>query len=137
MIIDSRLEFSDAQALTASAASTSVVNLGSDRDVGVGEPLWVVYSLDAAATNADADETYSLAIQTDSVENFATPTTLTTHTIAAGTAAGYINAINLPMANEQYLRLYYTLGGTTPTVTISAHLSSQHPPIMRQYDDSI
>ena len=31
--------------------------------------------------------------------------------------------IPLPNTNERYIRLNYTLGGTTPTVTLSAHLA--------------
>ncbi len=40
MYIDSRLEFSDAQALTATAASSSVVDLGADRKLASGQTLF-------------------------------------------------------------------------------------------------
>ncbi|WP_406568642.1 Bbp16 family capsid cement protein, partial [Burkholderia cenocepacia] len=45
MYIDSLLEFSRAQALSASGASTNIIDLGSDRDIGPGRPLWVVVAV--------------------------------------------------------------------------------------------
>jgi len=45
-------------------------------------------------------------------------------TIPAGSAAGSRFFINVPpnTSFERYSRLNYTLGGTTPTVTVTAHL---------------
>ena len=42
MYTDAQNLFSDAQALTVTADSTNVIDLGVDRNVGQGEPLAVV-----------------------------------------------------------------------------------------------
>jgi hypothetical protein len=124
MILDSFLQFSAAQALTATAASTSYIDLGVDRNVGVGTPLSVVITLDVAADATDGNETYSAALQTDSSSAFGSAVTLGTATITRGDAAGTKYIIPLPADSkaDRYLRLNYTLGGTTPTVTLTAEL---------------
>ena len=42
MLIDSRLEFSDAQAVTTTADSTNVIDLEVERQIGKGQPLFLV-----------------------------------------------------------------------------------------------
>jgi len=135
MYVDNTLEVSDAQALTASAASTDVVDLGSDRDIGQGKTIYLVVTVDVAADGTTADETYTVAIQTDDNSGFSSATTLTTVTIPRGTAAGAMFVIPMPYGNERYLRAYYTLGGTTPTVTLSAHFTDQEPYSWQAYAD--
>lgn len=128
MILDSQLLFSDAQALTATAVSTNVIDLGADRDIGVGEPMAVVVSVDVAADFTTADETYQIDVQTGST---VTPTTVIARRIPVVTATPATNVlatgkkivIPLPHDNERYLRLNYTLGGTTPTLTVTSWLS--------------
>ena len=122
MYIDGQLLFSDAQALTSTGASTNVIDLSIDRNIGVGESMAVVVQLDVAADDANSDETYSVAVQTDTVENFASPTELGTITITRGDAAGtrYTFLIPKDTTPERYLRLNYTLGGTTPSVTVTS-----------------
>ncbi len=137
MYIDSLLEFSDAQALTATGASTNVVDLGSDRDIGVGCPLWVVITLGAAADGTTGDETYTVALQTDDNSSFSSATDIASVSIPRGSAAGSQFVIGVPYANERYLRLNYTLGGTTPSVTVSAHLTGQLPRKWQAYPDAI
>ncbi len=124
MILDSQHLFSDAQALTASAASTNIIDLGSDRNIGVGEEMAVVLQLTVAADDADGDETYSAAIQTDDNSGFSSAATLGTLTITRGDAAGSRYVFMLPKDSsvEQYLRVNYTLGGTSPSVTLDAFL---------------
>lgn len=118
--IDSLLEFSHDQALTATAVSTNVVDLSSDRNVGRGEDLYVVVRVGVAADDANADETYVVDLQTDTVENFASPTNVMQVTIPRGSAVGTKFIMRVPNDTEQYLRLNYTLGGTTPSVTLDA-----------------
>ena len=122
-IIDVENEFSDSQALTATAVSTNVIDLSLDRDVGRGKPLAAMITVEVAADTANADETYEFQIQTDDNSGFASATTLTTIVIAgADLSAGSVHALPLSLFNEQYLRLNYVLGGTTPSVTVSASL---------------
>ena len=138
MYIDSLLEFSRAQALTASGASTNIIDLGSDRDIGPGRPLWVVVAAAGAARNTTGAETYSIALQTDDNAAFSSPTTIATVAPAAASlTAGARLVIGMPFANERYLRLNYTLGGTTPSVTLNAFLTDQDPSSWQAYPDGI
>ncbi|MCW3505653.1 Bbp16 family capsid cement protein [Burkholderia cenocepacia] len=138
MYIDSLLEFSRAQALSASGASTNIIDLGSDRDIGPGRPLWVVVAVAVAADNTTGDETYSIALQTDDNAAFSSPTTIATLAPAAASMpAGSRFVIGMPFANERYLRLNYTLGGTTPSVTLNAFLTDQDPASWQAYPDGI
>lgn len=118
MIIDYNLQFSDAQALTADAASTNVINLGADRDIGPGEEMKIAVTLDVAM--GGTSPTMAVQVQTDDNSGFSSATTvLTSRTISAG-SAGDVLTMSLPDTNEQYVRLYYDLGGTSPTATVSA-----------------
>ncbi|GAB5471749.1 MAG: phage protein [Rhodospirillales bacterium] len=132
MLIDSRLVFSDAQALTASAASTDRVDLGQDRDIGPGRTLYLVIAVQEAADATTGNETYSFALQTDSSAGFGSATTLVSRSIsAAELTAGSQHVLPMTLTNERYLRLYYTLGGTTPSVTVTAWLTDQEPQAWR------
>jgi hypothetical protein len=118
MIIDYNLQFSDAQSLTADAASTNVIDLGADRDIGPGEPMNIVVTLDAAM--GGTSPTMAVQVQTDDNAAFSSATTvLTSRTIASG-AAGDTLVLSVPDTNERYIRLYYDLGGTSPTATVTA-----------------
>lgn len=124
MLLDAENLYSDAQALTVTAASTNYIDHLSDRNLGIGEPLAVQITLDVAATDDDSDETYSFAIQTDDNSSFSSATTLGTITVTRGAAAGakYVFLIPMDTQFERYSRIYYTLGGTTPTVTVTSAL---------------
>jgi hypothetical protein len=124
--LDAQLTLSDAQALTATAASTNVIDFGSLKGVSAGEPLAVVLIVDVAADNTTGNETYSVALQTDGDEAFGSAQTLQTITLAAGSAAGTKFCLVFPPfqdLSERYYRLNYTLGGTTPTVTVTAYVT--------------
>lgn len=138
MYIDSLLEFSRSQVLTATAPSTNAIDLGSDRDIGPGRSLWVVVCVGVAADATTGDETYAVALQTDDNSAFSSPTTIASVApAAAALGAGQRVVIGMPFANERYLRLNYTLGGTTPSVTLSAFLTDQDPASWQPYPDGI
>lgn len=120
MYVDNQQLFSDAQALTASAASTNLIDLGADRDIGKGEPMALVITVDVAL--AGTTPTFQPKIQTDDNSSFSSATDLLTGQQYSALAAGAKIVIPVPETNERYLRAYYTLGGTTPTVTVTAHL---------------
>ncbi len=120
MFIDNYLLLSDAQALTATAASTNLIDIGSDLDLSKGEPLALVIEVDVAL--AGTTPTFQAAIQTDDNSGFATPTTIITGQQYSALPAGSRMVIPLPETNERYLRANYTLGGTTPTITVTAHV---------------
>lgn len=127
MYLDAQHLFSDAQALTASAASTNLVDLGGDHNVGIGEPMAVVISVDVALDGTTGDETYVFTVEADSTAAFSSAATIATKTAARGDAAGtkYVLPIPADESAEQFLRVYYTLGGTTPTGTVTAFLIPQ------------
>jgi hypothetical protein len=139
MILDKELQFSDSTALTASANS-SVVNLGAASRLFAGEPMVVVINVEVAADFTSADETYAFALQTDDNVGISSPTTLASRTIlATALTAGSIHTLAVPVESdvEQFLRLAYTLAGTTPSVTVSAHLVPQtFPDKYKTYPDN-
>ncbi len=111
MYLDSKLLFSDAQAVTAAAASTNVVDLGSARNIGVGEGLYVVVTVDTAFTDSGSNSTLTVALQGDSSDSFSPDGSQQLFIIPALAAAGakYIARISPDYAsNYRYMQLYYT-----------------------------
>jgi len=123
-ILDAQLAYSDAQALTATAASTNLVDHGIDGDFGVGVPMVCVLSLDVAADGTTGDETYTVDLEADDNSSFSSAVTVGSATITRGDAAGTKYFINVPpsASTERYSRLNFTLAGTTPTATVTARL---------------
>lgn len=128
MLTDALGTFSNQQAITASAASTSYVDLGATgtptpghttalaRDIGRGNPV----NIRIQVTETFATLTsLKVAIQTDDNSGFSSAkTVLETEAIAAATlVAGYVFNIQwIPRdTDERYLQLYYTVGGANAT----------------------
>jgi hypothetical protein len=64
MFLDSLLQFSSAQAVTAAADSTNVIDLGANRDMGVGRtPLFVGVFVTTTFTHATGTATMNVALQ--------------------------------------------------------------------------
>ena len=130
MFIDAQQQFSSAQALTATAASTNVLDLGpitpnTQRRIGTGEAMSVMLCVSTAADSTTGDETYAVTLQTDADEAFGSAATVAQWTIPASQlTAGATIGLGVPkgVAVERYIRLNYTLGGTSPSVTLSAYL---------------
>jgi hypothetical protein len=115
-ILDRQNLFSNEQAITATAASTDVIDLGTgSRDVGAGEESTVLVQV---VTTFDALTSLTIALQTSSTENFASPVQLTAATVAlADLTVGRKFSIGaIPRGTLRYLRLYYTVTGSSPTV---------------------
>lgn len=114
MILDKDNLFSDEQALTATAASENVIDLGDARDMGNGEPIELLVVVNETFDSAADGATLTIAVQTDDVEGFGSPTTVQESvTIAeADLAAGeQVFKVKLASADYQrYLRLNYTVG---------------------------
>lgn len=127
--IDSLLKFSSNQALTATATSTNVLPMSNADGFGSGEPMAVVINVIVAADATTADETYEFQLQTGTT---ATPTDVIAKVGFGGTnelaettlIAGYQVVLPIPPGTtpSTFLRLNYVLGGTTPTITVSADL---------------
>lgn len=123
MIIDKLLRFSEAQALTAAAASTNSLDMGSARNLGVGQDLYVYLIVDVALTDSGSNSTISVDLYGDSATTFTPDGQQRLFTVAAAAVAGtaYFAKISPDMAaNYRYLELYYTMNNgdlTTGTVT--------------------
>lgn len=125
MLIDSQLLFSDAQAVTADATSSNVIDLGEERNLFDGEPMAVVIIVDVAADFTTGDETYEFEIHTDDASNLGSSIELVAKAIAASAlTAGSKHIIPIPVGVElqQYLGVKYDVGGTSPSVTVTAFL---------------
>jgi len=136
MIIDRRLQVSSNQALTATAVSADTIDFGSDRDVGTGYGMWVCVAFKTAM--AGTSPTFRFEVQTDDNVAFSSPATLvTSETVSGATPAGRFIVVPFPMTNERHVRLNYVLGGTSPTVTVDAWITNQHPTSWQGYPDAI
>ena len=112
MILDKELEFSSAQVVTATAASTNVIDLGVARDVGAGERMELVVTAKTALTG-----TLATIIQGSVDEAFTSPVTIQTlpSMPAAAPAGSKVQAYLQPVETAyRYIRLQYSglTGGT-------------------------
>tara|TARA_Y100000310_G_C20593202_1_gene769173 strand:- start:847 stop:1260 length:414 start_codon:yes stop_codon:yes gene_type:complete len=119
MILDVENLYSDDQALTTTADSTNVIDLGA-AERGPGNPLRIDILVTLALTGG-TDVTIDL--ETDDNASFTSLSTIgSTQTIAAATlVAGYRFSIQfVPSAMERYSRLEYTITGTFSAGTVTA-----------------
>lgn len=122
MILDERNEFCDATALNTGAAGTYLIgdqiDLGTARDVGNGQPLYLVITVDTLPTSAGA-ATAQFKLVSDASASIATDGSASLHfetkafaisEMAAGTV---LAAVALPIegvAYERYLGILQTTG---------------------------
>lgn len=138
MYLDAQNLFSDAQAVTADAVGTNVIDLGSARSIGNGEPMAVVFVVDVAADQTTGDEDYTFDVE------YATNAAQTTgrqlvgrRIFESGTptapaqdadllVSGFKFAVAIPPTtgdeDAQYLGIRYDTAGTSPTITCTAFL---------------
>jgi hypothetical protein len=122
MILDKRNEFCDATALNTGAPGTYLIgdqiDLGTARDVGLGEPLYLVITVDTQPTSAGA-ATAQFTLASDDTANIATSGTASVHfqtkafSIAEMTAGAVLAAVALPtegVAYERFLGILQTTG---------------------------
>jgi hypothetical protein len=142
MIMDRTLLFSDGQAITATAVSTNVVDLGATgtpyggtalvRELGYGNEVEMVCTVTQSFNTLTS---LTITIETDDNAGFASATTVWTspaYTLAQlATGAKYLLPDRIPAGvNERYMRLRYTVGGSNPTLgkitagVVAAHQSA-------------
>jgi len=137
MILDKFNEFSDAQAVTATAISTNVIDLyplgnsvgtNTTRDIGTGEDIYLVVMTETAATDTSSDATLTVTLESDDNVGL---TSATTHfstgalAFAAFSPAGTVVAnVKLPAGSyERYLGVRYTVAsGPLTAGTFNAFL---------------
>lgn len=127
MIFDSTNLFSDKQAITASAASTNVIDTGArdtpkhavnaiTRDLGKGKPIDMRVQV---TTDFATLTSLTVTVETDDDEAFGSAdTVLETQAIpVASLVAGYVFPIQVvPRGTlKRYVRLNYTVGGSNAT----------------------
>jgi hypothetical protein len=124
MLLDSLLNISDPQSLTATAISEHVIDLGplggatanTIRDIGAGEQLYLHVVVSTVLDSAGEAATLTVTLESDSAVGLDSSATThwTSGSIAEATlAAGYWIAKGVPLppgAYERYLGLRYTVG---------------------------
>ena len=111
MMYDKLNTFGTDQAVTATAASTDIIDLGVVRDIGNGEPLELVILCTESAT-ASGSATVTFTFETDDNSGFSSAAVLAgTSAIgkAALTAGTEVLRVKLPLGVERYLRVNYTV----------------------------
>lgn len=119
-ILDNELTFSNAQAVTATAVSTNVVDLGVDRDIGIGEPVYLAVQVGAAFAGLT-----SLTVELQTSADNSTWSTLYNSgaiPLADLTAGAQPVRVVVPSRTERYLRVNYTVAGTGTAGTVTASL---------------
>jgi hypothetical protein len=139
MILDKQGQFSDSQALTTTGGvASNVIDLGADRSVGNGEPMAVLFNVEVAADQTTGDEDYTFDVEYASDAAQTTGRKLIGRRVfESGTpdapaedadllVVGFKFAIPIPPTalseSERYLGVRYVMAGTTPLITVSAHL---------------
>lgn len=109
MIIDKLLQVSDGQAVTASAASTDVIDFGqANPNTGMDDRSKMVITVDESADAAGA-ATVTFSVQ-DSADNATFADVAVTGAIGkASLAAGKQVVIPMPTKLRRYCRVYYTV----------------------------
>lgn len=140
MYVDKNEEFSDSQAVTATALSTNVLDLTqgvtspatlTTIDIGEGEGMELVIQVDTAATATGA-ATVTFTLESDSDTALSTSPTVHWTSAAIGKAtlvAGYeVARVKLPPGQqyERYLAVRYTVAtGPLTAGAFSAFLTKQ------------
>ncbi len=138
MYLDAQGQFSDAQAVTASAVGTNVIDLSQDRSIGNGEAMTVMFTVTVAAdqTSGDEDYTFDVEYATNAAQStgvqlvgrriFESGTPTAPAQDADLLVAGFSFFIDIPATklseSAQFLGIRYVTAGSTPTITMNAHL---------------
>ena len=157
MYIDTNLEFSDAQALTATAISANVYDtlsvaagagstgitgagttMANLTDLGQATDLYLVVIATSAAAGGDSAKTLTISLESDSTANLATSATVhfSTGAItgAAITAGARLATVKLPHGlYERYLGLRYTVSASFTAFNVDAFLTTDGAGVYRPY----
>jgi len=152
MIMDERLEFADAVSVAAGAGTAligDVIDLSSvSRDVGLGEPIFLVITTDTEIITGGAAGTIEFQLVSDAQAAIATDGSATIHartgTLVTDDAAANDNRLNaggiiyagpLPHGDyERYLGILAVIATTTVTAgKINAFLTLDPPRTLRHY----
>lgn len=119
MIIDKQMQLSNAQAVTATAASTNIIDQGAAGNAYGNELFFVTRVGTAFAGGTSID--FQLQTATDAA--FTTPIVLYDSSaipLASLTANTEVVKVKMPIGAKQYIRAYYTVVGTMTAGTVDA-----------------
>lgn len=142
MILDSQNLLSDAQAFTSSGYTTNTIDLGNvtpKNEIGTGEGLALVFTVDVAADTGSSDETYQFQLVQSANANLSSHDVLvqtdTSFITRSTLVAGYQVVLPVPpgMVSKRYLGGRLVLGGTTPSITVTGFL--QPRAMVQNYKD--
>lgn len=127
-ILDKFLQYSDKQAVTATAVSTNVVDAGATknaaigRDLGAGTPLFLFLSVSQTFTAGGA-ATLVATLQ-DSADNSSWADVASTGPLSlAQLTAGTSKWVGFPIPTRRYTRVNYTVAtGPMTAGIVSAHI---------------
>ena len=126
MMYDKLNTFGTDQAVTTTAASTDIVDLGAARDIGNGEPLELVILVTQSVTAAGA-ATVTFTLETDDNAAFSSPVVLANSGAIGKAALGAgteVLRVKVPLDAERYLRTNYTVAtGPLTAGTFTAFLA--------------
>lgn len=147
MIIDKLLEIADATALSTAGTGLALVgsqiDLSVARDIGNGEPLYLVIQVDTAVASAGA-ATVQFQLVSDAQAAIATDGSATVH-VASGAigkatlVAGYTVVLPIPMedpAFERYLGLLQNVGTAALTAGKINAFITPYPHKWKAYPDA-
>lgn len=125
MILDERNEFADAVALNTGAAGSyligDVIDLSIGRDLGGDRAVYLVVTVDTAATSGGS-ATLQINLVTDDNAGLSSPTTVVSSAavpVASLTAGKTVMAVQLPMEGTAYER-YLGIQQVTGTAAFTA-----------------
>lgn len=131
MIFSAQQIFSDDQNLTASGVSTNIIDLGPTgtvlgnsvalvRDIGKGNPIEIVIQL--TADSSGTSPTLTAVLEADDNAGFASAKEVASSvTLSDGVAGDRLSINYVPQgADERFIRINYTLAGTSPDYTVTA-----------------
>lgn len=126
MILDERTEFCDADTLTTTTGTNNegdIIDLSVARDIGNGQPVYVVFQVDTAVTSAGA-ATVAFQIVSDGTSTIATDGTQTIHYTSravpkAELVAGFTMVVPLPLEDPDYER-YLGVQAVVGTAALTA-----------------
>ena len=126
-MIDSLLMLSDNQAITATATSTNILDMGKDREIAFGNPVPLLIVIKEAFNNLTS---LQVAVETSASEDFSSSVELASSTVLLANLkkGALIPLCFMPSGNKGYVRLKYTVTGTAPTTgKVSAFLTDCIP----------
>lgn len=156
MILDELLEFADAVSVAAAAGTAligDVIDLGAaQRDIGNGEPIWLVITVDTEIITAGAAGTLKFQLVSDAQAAIAVDGSASVHidtgnfvTDDAAANSAQLNAGSvlfagpLPLEGVVYERYLGILAITATTTTTAGAISAfltRHPAKWRSYADA-